>query len=340
MLNWIFGLLKHIVFWGLIVVLILWLIARMMVSLNTVPQTGTFAEVYGETIHYKDSADEGINADGVPVLILHGSNGNLWDVEYRLAPALREQGFRTISVDRPGRNGSTRHDKRLLDPRMQAALYDGFLEQLGIDKAVIMGHSMGNTMVMGMAINHPERMIAGVDLAGVSTTWLSQGLWWPYQLENTPIAKWLFGEVALPIIGPLIVPSMAAATFAPPDVIPDDFIEGSGLNHVTRPSSFRVNAQEAIHMRGFLIEMMADYPHIDVPFLIVWGEGEYVLSAQDDHTGVSVPFWNHAARLERVLDKHETVVIEGVGHMVQHFKTDEVAAALSDFLSGQYFTGE
>ena len=66
------------------------------------PLSGYTASVYGEEIHYLDSADMGINPNGTPVLLLHGSSGNLWDMEYRLAAALQARGFRTISVDRPG----------------------------------------------------------------------------------------------------------------------------------------------------------------------------------------------------------------------------------------------
>ena len=314
----------------ILAVAVLWGIAQLMTANNKVRHSGYTASVYGEEVHYLDSADLGINPDGTPVLLLHGSSGNLWDMEYRLSAALQARGFRTISVDRPGLGSSSRNDPALRDPRMQAGLMDGFLDALGVEQAVVLGHSLGNTVVMGMAMNYPDRVIAAVDVAGVSHTWLGEP-WILYQFVDWPVFGFIWTDILLPLVGPIILNGMAEATFAP-DPMPENFIFDGGVNHILHPKSFRANADDNNSLRYMMVDMYSDYDKIDVPFLLAWGEGEYVQSPTDDHTGVAVPWWNHGARLVNILPDTEVVVAEGVGHMMQHFGGDVIADALVSFL--------
>jgi pimeloyl-ACP methyl ester carboxylesterase len=91
---------------------------------------------------------------GPPLVLLHGlaGSGAWWK---RNLPAL-SSAFRVIVIDLPG-FGSSHQDARLsLDeaPAQVAAL----LGQLGIERAHVIGHSMGGLVAGALAADHPERV--------------------------------------------------------------------------------------------------------------------------------------------------------------------------------------
>lgn len=92
--------------------------------------------------------------DGPPVILLHGlaGSGRWWD---RNLAALGRT-FRVVALDLPG-FGATRRDARfILDraPGQVLAAMDG----LGIDRASVVGHSMGGLVAGGLAADHPDRV--------------------------------------------------------------------------------------------------------------------------------------------------------------------------------------
>ena len=85
---------------GIVVVIVvllvgLWVTARVLVAGLPTEPLGTFADVKGERMHFVDQGQ------GSPILMIHGASGNLGDMELRLAPALRAAGHRVITIDRP-----------------------------------------------------------------------------------------------------------------------------------------------------------------------------------------------------------------------------------------------
>ena len=104
---------------------------------------------------------------GVPVVLLHGLGADLGGWMFT-QPALAE-GRRTIALDLPGHGGSDK-DVGPGDPaRFIDAIADA-LDRLGIDRAHLVGHSLGGAMAAGLARRQPER-VAGLTLiapAGVA----------------------------------------------------------------------------------------------------------------------------------------------------------------------------
>jgi 3-oxoadipate enol-lactonase len=91
---------------------------------------------------------------GEAVVMVHGLGGtsNVWQAQ---AKAL-SQGFRVIRPDLPG-SGRSRHEGKLS--------IDGFVQELkalfdreAIDKAVLVGHSLGTLVVQHFAVKYPDRV--------------------------------------------------------------------------------------------------------------------------------------------------------------------------------------
>jgi pimeloyl-ACP methyl ester carboxylesterase len=97
------------------------------------------------------SVDRG---EGPPVVLLHGlaGSGRWWT---RNLPALARS-FRVIALDLPGFGATHRDARFILDrvPGQVLAAMDG----LGIDRASVVGHSMGGLVAGGVAADHPDRV--------------------------------------------------------------------------------------------------------------------------------------------------------------------------------------
>lgn len=104
--------------------------------------------------------------EGVAVVFVHGSPGT-WDAfrTWLTDPALAARA-RLVSVDRPGFGGS---DRGRAEPSLaaQAQRIEAAVEAIGVEKAILVGHSLGGPVVARMAVDFPER-VAGLLLVAPS----------------------------------------------------------------------------------------------------------------------------------------------------------------------------
>ncbi len=121
------------------------------------PGPVSFASVDGVGVAY---VDMGPRADTAVVLI-HGLGENSGFWEHNMAALAQQR--RVLAIDLPGYG---RSDKPELDFSMAyyADVVDQVLQQAGVRRAVLVGHSMGGQVSLTWALRHPERM-AGLILA-------------------------------------------------------------------------------------------------------------------------------------------------------------------------------
>src|SRR5215207_10631776 len=94
------------------------------------------------------------HGDGAPLVLLHGGIGS-GQMFARLAPALAA-GRRVIVIDLQG-HGRTGDVDRPFDVSAMADDVAGVIEQLG-GKADLLGYSLGGTVALRLALQHPERV--------------------------------------------------------------------------------------------------------------------------------------------------------------------------------------
>lgn len=94
---------------------------------------------------------------GTPVLLLHGFavSADDWRPTLEL---LAESGYRGIAVDSLGFGESDKPAGSVYSLRLYADLNAGVLDALGIERAAIVGHSMGAKLAIATAIYHPGRV--------------------------------------------------------------------------------------------------------------------------------------------------------------------------------------
>ncbi|MEN0019257.1 MAG: alpha/beta hydrolase [Planctomycetota bacterium] len=146
-----------------------------------------------------DAARDAIKRSGrPPVLLLHGSPGMGANFEY-LGPLLADAGYHVIAPDLPGFGWS---DWRIPDYSIAAhARYaQALLDELGIDRAHIVGWSNGGGVALHMADNNADRLASLTMLASVGLQ-EAEGSG-DYFFEH---AKYALGYIAI-AIGPDLLP--------------------------------------------------------------------------------------------------------------------------------------
>lgn len=113
------------------------------------PEPAT-VEAGGRRIRYLE-----IGAGGTPVLLVHGFGGDLNNWMFN-QPALGER-RRTLALDLPGHGGSTKEVGAGDVAALQAATLD-LMDALGVDKAHLVGHSLGGAISLALALDRPDRV--------------------------------------------------------------------------------------------------------------------------------------------------------------------------------------
>lgn len=103
-------------------------------------------------LHYHEAGE------GDPLVLLHGSGPGVsaWSNFARNIPVFAET-FRTVAPDMPGFGNSERPDFDRAYPRVAADAVLRLLDALGIEKANLLGNSMGGYVSLEFALAYPDR---------------------------------------------------------------------------------------------------------------------------------------------------------------------------------------
>lgn len=121
---------------------------------EAVPE-GKYADVgNGITMHYHESGD----GDRGVVLFVHGSGPGAsgWSNFKGNYPFLAERGYRTIVPDTMGYGYSTKPEKGAFSLSDVARQYKALLDELGVERAAVVGNSQGGAIAITMALDYPE----------------------------------------------------------------------------------------------------------------------------------------------------------------------------------------
>jgi pimeloyl-ACP methyl ester carboxylesterase len=124
-------------------------------------------ETANGVLHYHEAGT------GAPLLLLHGSGPGVsgWANFAGNLPTFAER-FRTLVLDLPGFGGSPAPEDG--HPLLSApGAVVAFLDALGLDRAAILGNSMGGGVATTVAATHPERVARLAAIGGIGVSVLN-----------------------------------------------------------------------------------------------------------------------------------------------------------------------
>ncbi len=272
------------------------------------PPRGQFIDVDGVRLHYIE------RGQGQPLVLFHGNGSMAEDLDISGLLNLTAEHYRVIVFDRPGYGYSERPRHRQWTPTEQAQLLHRALQQLGIEQAIVAGHSWGTLVALAMALDYPQ---------SVRSLVLLSGYYYPSirldAMVNALLTTPLIGDVlrytVSPLLSRLIWPVLLRRVFGPPST-PARFSQFP-VWLALRPSQLRASATEGKLMIPAAQAFEHRYHELMMPVVIMAGSADRMVSTR-----------YHSERLHAELPHSELKVISGMGHMVYYFAAHDILVAI------------
>ncbi|MFO7545711.1 MAG: alpha/beta hydrolase [Trueperaceae bacterium] len=263
----------------------------------------TFVEVRGIDLHVERT--EATGAPDTTFVLMHGFASSTYTF-HRLAPLLADYG-EVVAFDRPGFGLTERVMPEDFEggfdpytPTAQVELTVGLMEELGIDRAVLVGHSAGGTVALQTAVAHPER-VTGLVLIGA-----------PAYTRGGPgrLTRWLLRTPQLSRIGPLFLRQLAGdpgmrllnGSWYDPTAIDDEtyaaYRLGTTIENWDRALWQISRAPAAPRLEGLLASL-------DVPAMVIAGAEDEIVPPTESET------------LARDLPNARLALLPACGHVAQ-----------------------
>jgi pimeloyl-ACP methyl ester carboxylesterase len=275
--------------------------AGLVVSAQTGPMVKDVT-VLGFKLHYLEAGR------GAPVVLLHGLGGDGSRWAPNIGPLARD--FHVFALDQIGFGQS---DKPLANYHtgMLAEFLVGFLEAVHVQKAALVGNSMGAGVALYTAVHYPDvvsRIVladgGGYRQSGAAPARPNPDAMRRRQLQNSVTRN----ETR----------EFFRILFHDKSLVTDKMVDEQ-LQMRLR-SAFTITKMQEAGEKGLASLSEADVHGVNVPTLIVWGKYDELA----DPAG--------ADRLERTIPGAKKAIIDNCGHMPQIERADEFNRLVRDFI--------
>jgi len=281
--------------------------AALVLDLSAQPRTSAAAKdvtVYGFKLHYLEAGR------GAPLVLLHGLGGDGSRWAPNIEPLARE--FHVFALDQIGFGES---DKPLANYHtgMLAEFLVGFLKAVGVQKASLVGNSMGAGVALYTAAKFPQAVDRIVladgggyrsdgDRAATAPT--------PEALHRRQIQNSVTREETREFFRIL---------FHDKSLVTDKMVDDQFAMRLR--SAFTITKIQEAGEKGLGSLTEAEVRAVKAPTLIVWGKYDELANPAG------------ADRLAQAISGSRKVIIDNCGHMPQLEKTEEFDRLVRDFLS-------
>jgi pimeloyl-ACP methyl ester carboxylesterase len=257
--------------------------------------------------------------EGPDVLLLHGlgaTKASFFDTAAALS-----RSYRVHALDLPGFGGSSKPATAPYGAPYAARAVIGAMDAMEIERAHLVGNSMGGRVAIEVGLERPER-VGGLGLLSPAVAFVKRDWHWlvkvlrpefgalPHSLGRARIERTFW---ALFADRDLVDPSVA-------DVVVDEFerIYGSPGARLAFLKSARAIYLDKAYGRGGFYERLAG---LEPPALFVWSSHDRLIPERFRH------------HVERALPPAEHVVLEGCGHVPQVERPERTNGLLTRFFA-------
>jgi pimeloyl-ACP methyl ester carboxylesterase len=262
---------------------------------QALPPQGRFIDIGADRIHYVEYGS------GPPIVFVHGLSGQLRNFAYLDMNALA-QTHRVILIDRPGSGHSTRGAGSSASMSAQARTVALFIDAMGLDKPVLVGHSLGGAIALAVGLDHPNS-VSRLALIAPLTHLVDASQAFGGLLIRSPLVRRI---VSFTVATPFAIKGSRAIldiVFGP-DPVPNDFgVKGGGLLGL-RPRSFYAASSDLMAVASELPAMENRYADLRMPVDVLYGREDGILDWR-----------SHGEALKRKLDTTNLRLVDG-GHML------------------------
>ena len=265
---------------------------------------GQYISLRGKEIHYVEQPGQ-----GVPVVMIHGLPGTNKDFDPVL-PKL--QGVHVISIDRPGFGWSK---GGWLPYQEQIDVVHELLTKLKLAPAILVGHSFGGTLALGVARRYPQDIATMILVApgagGIRPNAMDEFNARYAKFSQLPVVEPVIDVTAGDAIKRVAATSGAKRAFTPGELDPG--YEQRLLSVSMTPGNLDAFASDQLEFGDTSRWVDENVPQIRVPSVVIGAEDDQLVG------------FDHTRRLAETLPGTQLVTVDG-SHMIPYTHPDVIAA--------------
>ena len=300
--------LGRFVVWSVVVLLVALVVVNLTVARlpEMPPAGGKYISLHGKEIHYFEQPGQ-----GVPVVMIHGEPGSHNDFD----PVVAElPGVHLISIDRPGFGWSK---GGWLPYQEQIDVVHELLTALKLAPAVLVGHSFGGTLALGVARRYPQDVVSLILVApaagGLRSNTMDVLQARYIRFSQWPVVRTVVDATVGDVIKRFSATSGAENAFAPEPV--DPAFEQRLLSVGMTPGNLDAFASDELEFNDTSRWVDENVSQIRVPSVIVGALGDQLVDI------------DHVRRLAETLPVTELITVDG-NHVIPYTHPDVVATQI------------
>src|SRR5215475_1951870 len=247
------------------------------------------------------------------VVMIHGNAGDVHDFEYGVAELLSKS-YRVIGFDRPGHGKSARPGGKAASVEDQARMLHEALQNLGVNNAILLGHSWGASLALCYALKYPAETAGLVLLAPAAFPGAD-----PNPVLRAVVKSPLIGGLSLmfakTLMGDKRLRHELERAFYPQPV-PVNYLKIVTSTWLGR-KQLRAYLEDEWSLSASLRRMSNHYGELRMPVVIVTGDQDRIVSPQEN-----------AYKLKERIPQAHLVELKGAGHEILFTMPDSVYSAL------------
>lgn len=254
-----------------------------------------------------------ICVSGHQIVLLHGQPGS--SADWQQVASRLPSGLRVVALDRPG-YGASRQPACGFEVNARAVVAE--LDDRGIERAVLVGHSYGGGVALAAAKQAPARVEALILLASVGPGCLTG---WDYLLA-APVAGEVCAFTAWQLT-PWLARARLAAIARRRPITADELVNWHIWGHAHHDHgplwrSFLTEQRALVHELGDLTDSLA---RVVQPVLLLADPHDTLIPVSTTH------------RLAAVLPDAHVQLVNQIGHHLPRRGAPQIAAAIVQFLA-------